>query len=250
MEYRLDEIDKRVIYYLVKDARNTSAPTIAEEVNVSAATIRNRIQQLEEHGIINGYHANIDYERAEGRLTNVYECNVSVSERDEIAQRIRNVTGVVTVRELMTGQGNLHITAVGEDMDELLRISRELANLGVEIVDEALLQRESVVPYRPFGPEEEQADRPVADVMALSGGAETVAFTVPDDAPIAGKTLQEANRDGLIGEDVLIISIERDESILTPRGDTQISPADLVTIFSRDTVSRATLEAFSAGDGR
>lgn len=248
MEYRLDEIDKRVIYYLVKDARNTSAPMIAEEVNVSAATIRNRIQQLEEHGIIDGYHANIDYERVEGRLTNVYVCSVPVSEREQIAQRVRTVTGVVAVRELMTGQRNLHITAVGDDMNELTRISRELATLDIDIVDEALLQRESIIPYRPFGPEDEQAGQPVADVMALSGGAETVTFTVPDGAPIAGKTLQEANQNGLIDEDVLVISIERDDSMVTPRGDTEISTADLVTIFSRDNVSRTTLDAFNTGE--
>lgn len=82
--------------------------------------------------------------------------------------------------------------------------------------------------------------------MPLSGSAETVTLTVPDDAPIAGKTLQEANQDGLIDEDVLIVSIERDESVLTPRGDTKISPADLITVFSREGVSSATLDAFNA----
>ncbi len=39
------------------DARNTSAPTIAEQANVSPATIRNRIKQFEEQGIISDQFA-------------------------------------------------------------------------------------------------------------------------------------------------------------------------------------------------
>lgn len=54
MANRLDEIDKRVLYHLAADARDTSAPAIAEEVNVSAGTIRNRIRQLEADGTIKG----------------------------------------------------------------------------------------------------------------------------------------------------------------------------------------------------
>lgn len=52
MQARLDDIDRRILYYLRVDARNTTAPMIAEEVDVSAATIRNRINQLEEKGVI------------------------------------------------------------------------------------------------------------------------------------------------------------------------------------------------------
>jgi len=66
MDTRLDEIDRRIIHALMDDARTISAPTIAEELNVSPGTIRNRIAQLEENGVITGYHASIDFERAEG----------------------------------------------------------------------------------------------------------------------------------------------------------------------------------------
>jgi DNA-binding Lrp family transcriptional regulator len=246
MGHRLDEIDKRIIYRLVDDARNTSAPAIADEVSVSAATIRNRIQQLEEQEIIQGYHARVDYERTGGRLTNVYECTAPVPNRDRLTQRVRTIPGVVTVRELMTGHGNLRITAVGENMRELSQIARELADLGIEIVDEDLLQREYVCPYHPFGPEEGQMEPSIADVMPLSGDAEVVTLTVPADAPIAEKTLQEANQDGLIDDDVLIVSIEREETVLTPRGDTRITPNDLVTVFARSGISGATLETFNA----
>lgn len=69
MSVRFDEIDKRILYHLARDARGISAPDIADEVNVSAGSIRNRINRLEEEGVLEGYHARIDYERAERRHT-------------------------------------------------------------------------------------------------------------------------------------------------------------------------------------
>ena len=237
MANRLDEIDRRVLYHLAADARDTSAPAIAEEVNVSAGTIRNRIRQLEADGTIKGYHAEIDYERAEGYLTNLLTCNAAVTDRERLAKQVLQVPGVVNVRELMTGRGNLHITTVGPDREALTRITRTLSELGVDIEDEDLLQREHFHPYSPFGPGESPSERSMIDFMSLTGDAEIADLTVTDDAAIVGQTLREANETGLIGADTLVVAIEREGTILTPRGDTTIQPGDLLTVFSRDGVS-------------
>jgi len=61
MTHRLDEIDRRILHELMTDARNTSAPMIAEDLNVSAGTIRNRIERLEEEDVIRGYTAIVDF---------------------------------------------------------------------------------------------------------------------------------------------------------------------------------------------
>lgn len=247
MPRRLDEVDKRILYHLVKDARNTSAPQIAEEVNVSAGTIRNRIHQLEEEGILEGYHAKIDYERVDDRLTNLFVCTVPVAERDRIAQQVLDVPGVVQVRELMTGQGNLHVKAVGEDMGDLSRIARKLTNLGLTIQDEHLLQREHERPYHAFGPDEQGDRTGITDFISLTGGAEVVELTVHQDAPIAGRTLKEANADGVLDPNVLVIGVERGDETLTPKGDTTVEVDDLVTVFSRRGIREDTLAAFGAG---
>ena len=60
----LDEVDRSILYLLQEDARGTSAEAMADKVGVSASTIRNRIDQLEDDGIIRGYHPEIDYEAA------------------------------------------------------------------------------------------------------------------------------------------------------------------------------------------
>ena len=63
-EYVLDDVDRGVLYGLQQDARNATAGEIANEVDVSASTVRNRITNLVEHGIIEGYYPKLDYEKA------------------------------------------------------------------------------------------------------------------------------------------------------------------------------------------
>lgn len=244
MEYRIDEIDRRILFYLASDARNTTAPMVAEEVDVSPGTIRNRIRQLEEHGVIRGYHADVDYERVEGRMTNLFLCTVPVPDRERLAKRALEVSGVVNVRELMSGRGNLHVVAVGTDTSDLTRIARELSTLGIDIEEEHLVRREVFHPYDPFGPEGAHERPSLTDFVSLSGGAEVVEFTVSADARIAGTTLEEAGAAGIIGDDVLVVGIERGDAILTPKGETVIEVGDVVTVFSRGELPEETVLAF------
>ncbi|QIB74453.1 winged helix-turn-helix transcriptional regulator [Halogeometricum borinquense] len=242
---RLDEVDKRILYHLVQDARNTSAPMVAEEAHVSAGTIRNRIKQLEADGVIRGYHAHVDYERAEGRLTNLIIGTAEIDERERLTKQIADIPGVVNVRQLMCGTGNVHVTTVGEDAQELARVTRDVAEMGLEVEDEHLLQHEEFRPYHAFGPEGRRDRQSIADFMSLSGGAEVVEVSVTPGAEVDGMTLSEANERGLVEPEVLVVSVERDEEILTPRGDTEIRADDLVTLFARGDLPEKTIAAFT-----
>lgn len=244
MSDRLDDVDKRILHHLVRDARNTTAPTIADEVNVSPGTIRNRIEQLEDAGILRGYHALVDYQRAEGRLTNLYICTSAVSDRDRLSKQVAEIPGVIGVRQLMKGRRNLHVTAVGDDMQELNRVANDISSIGLEIEEENLLQSEQIRPYHKFSPDESREGHTIADFMTLSGGAEIVELTVSAEAKIAQLTLREANEQDVIQPNVLVVSIERDDMMLTPRGDTLVRPDDLVTVFCRGGIDEKTLKAF------
>ena len=115
----------------------------------------------------------------------------------------------------------------------------------VEIEEENLVQQEYLGSYGPFGPGDKPEGHSITDFMNLSGGAEVVEVAVAPSAPVAGLTLQEANRRGIIDTEALIISIERDESMLTPKGSTQVRPDDLVTLFSRTGIDDETIVAFN-----
>lgn len=240
----IDSVDEQILYYLSRDARHTSAPDIAKQVDVSAPTVRNRIRQLESAGVIRGYHADIDYEQVEGRLTNLYRCTTGSRDREEMTQRILEIEGVVNVRELLSGKGDLAVKVVGTDTEELTQIAQSISSLGVEIDDEGLIYREYFRPYAPFGPRNEKTVSPVIGVGGLAGDADVVEVIVRDDAPIAGRTLEEANEKALVSSDVLVVRINRGEDIITPTGETRIQAGDFVTIHSRSGVTEETLQAF------
>jgi DNA-binding Lrp family transcriptional regulator len=244
----MDNIDRRIIYRLVEDARSTTAPEIADEVGVTDTTIRNRIDRLEANGVITGYHAAIDYEQGGGLLTNLFMCTTTASDRSQKAKELLQIPGVVNIREIMTGHGDLRVKAVGADTEDLIRIASELTNRGIEIVDEDMIRREHYTPYQPFGPEHKPTVPSLTDFLDFRGGAEVVELAVADAAPITDCTLREANGQDLLEEDDLVLTVERDNRTITPRGATRLRSGDLVRVFSQDGISPSTLEAFSGLD--
>ncbi|WP_135851050.1 Lrp/AsnC family transcriptional regulator [Halorussus salinus] len=243
-DHRLDEIDRRILHALMDDARNTSASTLGAEAGVSGATIRNRIHKLEDAGIVRGYTTQVDFERAGGKLTNLYLCDVPVTEREARAHEARSIPGVVNVRTLMTGRRNLHVLAVGEDTSDLRRVARQLTDMGIHIEDEDLVEEELFAPYGPFDPDD--GDRPPEpnDFISLTGDASVVEVTVRSAAPIADLTLEEAAGREILDEETLVIAIERDDRELTPHGDTVVRPDDIVTVLSRAGADADSLSAF------
>mgnify|MGYP006276592549 FL=1 len=146
----LDQLDKHIIYALQGEARHTSSSDIAEQLDVSASTVRNRIQQLEADGVIRGYHADVDYERAGFQLFTLIVCTAPIPEREELAERAVEISGVVEVQEVMTGESNVLVRAVGADGDDLSRIGEELDELGLKVTGEDIVRNTHRHPYHRF----------------------------------------------------------------------------------------------------
>jgi len=150
MPWKLDELDRYILYRLQDDARGTSSSDIADRMGVSSSTVRNRIHRLEEQGVIEGYDTRVDYEAAGSQLHTIIVCTAPIPERDELARRALDIEGVVHVREVMTGEGNVHVGVIGTERGDLNRIGEELDELGLEVTDEDLIRNEYVTPYRGF----------------------------------------------------------------------------------------------------
>ncbi len=74
----------------------------------------------------------------------------------------------------------------------------------------------------------------IKDYMKVGERAEVFEITVESSAPIAGLTLSDAADDGLVDEGMLVVAIDRDNRVITPRGNTEIRSGDLVTVFSEN----------------
>ncbi|MFC7046241.1 Lrp/AsnC family transcriptional regulator [Halobacteriaceae archaeon GCM10025711] len=150
MEYDLDDVDRGILHLLQKEARHTTAQEIAEQVGVSASTIRNRIDNLEAIGVIRGYHPEIDYEAAGLPLRTVFVVTADPMVRGEAVERVLDIKGVVDVREMLTGRRNIHIDVVGTSTSDMVRISDAIHSIGLEIESSEILRQTRVQPFDHF----------------------------------------------------------------------------------------------------
>lgn len=147
----LDDTNKAVLYLLQRDARGLTTREMADRIGVSASTVRNRIEQLESEGIIRGYHPDVDYDKAGLQLHVLFICSAPNPERERLAREAREVSGVVTIQEVLNGTDNVQIEAVGTDTDDIARVSDELSELGFDVVNSKILKSFHKQPFDHFG---------------------------------------------------------------------------------------------------
>lgn len=147
---QLDNVDRGILHELQLDARNRTAQEIADKVDVSASTVRNRIQALERGGVIEGYHPKIDYEKANLPLQVLFICTAPPTERGEMVESILDIRGVVDVRETLTGHRNLFVEAVGTNTADTDRITNAMHEIGLSIESSEILRQRRVQPFNHF----------------------------------------------------------------------------------------------------
>ena len=127
---------------------------VSERVDVSATTVGNRIGQMEEDGVIKGYYPELDYEKTGLQLHLLITGEVPVGEREELTEAALDVTGVVTVQELLTGVENLLIEAVALDVSSVSRTTSDVEKLGIDVQNTQTIGSRHVEPFDHFGTDE------------------------------------------------------------------------------------------------
>jgi DNA-binding Lrp family transcriptional regulator len=153
MSKEIDEVDREILYALQDDARNISSGEIADRTETSGSTVRKRIQRLESEGIIKGYSADIDYQMSGYPLRMLLFCTAPIPDRGDLISDILDIHGVVSVQELVTGEENLLVTAVGEDDGDITPVAQELLDLGLAVSDEVLVRSHVSTPFDGFSSE-------------------------------------------------------------------------------------------------
>lgn len=148
---RLDAVDRGILHLLQQNARDLTPVDMAERLPVSDGTVRNRIERLEEDGVIDGYVPLVDYESAGLPMQAVFTCTCPVDAQEAVALEALDVHRVVRVRELVASDGNVEVVAVGADLDDLVEVAERLADLGLDIHSQKLVRNEYERPFDHFG---------------------------------------------------------------------------------------------------
>jgi len=146
----LDDTDLSILHALQENARNTSSGEIADETGTSGSTVRKRIQRLESQGVIKGYSADVDYQKSGYPLRMLLFCTASIPERGNLIQDILEIPGVISVQELVTGDENLLVTAVGKKDKDITPVAQKLLELGLTVSDEVLVRSHVTTPFDGF----------------------------------------------------------------------------------------------------
>ncbi|WP_123538609.1 Lrp/AsnC family transcriptional regulator [Halosimplex salinum] len=149
----IDNTDKGIIYLLQQDARKRTVADIGEQVGVSSSTVTNRIDRLEEQGVIKGYHTIVDYTKAGLGHHLLITATVPISKKEELLDEIMEVSGVVSVRELLTNNDNLSLELVGRTQGDIEESLEDLDSLGVNLARVEIMKQERAQPYNHFGQE-------------------------------------------------------------------------------------------------
>jgi DNA-binding Lrp family transcriptional regulator len=146
----LDDVDRGILHQLQIDARNQTAQGIADRVGVSPTTVRNRIERLEDEGVIEGYVPKIDYEVANLPLQILFVCTADPIERTDLVEKVLDVQGVIEVREVLTGHRNLHIEAIGVSTADITRITDAIHGLGLSVESSEIMRQRRIQPFNHF----------------------------------------------------------------------------------------------------
>lgn len=113
----LDETDRAILHYLQADAR-TPFSEIAREIDMSSATVHERVSRLEDAGVIRGYHADVDPSALGYDISAVVGLRVEQGHEAETLERLEAIDGVQEVL-LTTGEWDVVVRIHAGDTEEL-----------------------------------------------------------------------------------------------------------------------------------
>jgi Lrp/AsnC family transcriptional regulator for asnA, asnC and gidA len=113
----IDQIDIQILSMLRLNSRAANIE-IARDLEISEATVRRRIRNLEEKGIIKGYSTYIDYQLIENPVKAYVHLGVSSETRDDVVKKIVAHNRAVAVYRV-TGDFEILCVMLFVDMSEM-----------------------------------------------------------------------------------------------------------------------------------
>ncbi|WP_281193462.1 Lrp/AsnC family transcriptional regulator [Halorubrum sp. F4] len=113
----LDDTDRAILRILQENAR-TPFSEIARRIDMSSATVHDRVGRMEDAGVIEGYHASVNAKAVGYGVSALVGLRVEQGREVDALERLREIEGVREIH-LTTGEWDVILRVVAEDTDRL-----------------------------------------------------------------------------------------------------------------------------------
>lgn len=147
MKYSLDEIDKKILDFLVSNTRMPFTE-IAKQMDVSAGTIHVRVKKMEDAGIIKGSSLSIDYARLDYHFTAYIGILLSKSNRtQEVLKELSEIPNVIEA-SVISGKYNIFCKVRAKNTDDAKQIIYQIDDIQDVMRTESMICMEEYVSDR------------------------------------------------------------------------------------------------------
>jgi Lrp/AsnC family transcriptional regulator, leucine-responsive regulatory protein len=127
----VEELDRRILSLLAKDGR-MSFTDLGKATGLSTSAVHQRVKRLESRGVIQGYAAQVDYDRIDLPLTAFISIRpIDPSQPDDSPERLRPITEIESCWSVAGDESYILKTRVATPvaLEDLLARIRSAANV-------------------------------------------------------------------------------------------------------------------------
>ncbi|WP_227354467.1 Lrp/AsnC family transcriptional regulator [Haladaptatus salinisoli] len=114
---KLDDTDRAILRALQADAR-TPFSEIARQIDMSSATVHDRVNRMEEAGVITGYHASVDPKEVSLGISAFVGLRVEQGREKDTLKKLEDIDGIQEVH-LTTGSWDVMARVYARDAESL-----------------------------------------------------------------------------------------------------------------------------------
>jgi len=143
-KFKFDELDKRILLYLVGNARMAFSE-IAKLLQVAPGTVHSRFKRMEDAGVIQGATLRLDYE-AMGLTFNAY-LGIFLNQTSDSEAILADLLKVpeVTVAHLVTGQYSIYCKIRARDTRHAKTVIYSINNIPGIVRTESFISLEEAI---------------------------------------------------------------------------------------------------------
>lgn len=144
MKYYLDEIDRKILDYLVENTRMPFTE-IAKNMGVSAGTIHVRVKKMEDAGIILGSSLTIDYGKLDFHFTAYIGILLTKSNRtQDVLKELEKIPNIVEIN-VISGKYNIFCKVIAKNTNDAKRIIYQIDDIQDVMRTESMISMEEFV---------------------------------------------------------------------------------------------------------